>query len=42
MCTSLLSAYDGEMPDILQRVAFAVIATSPIARMTALDRKSVV
>jgi hypothetical protein len=27
MCTSLLSAYDGEMPDILQRVAFAVIAT---------------
>ncbi|MBB4220625.1 DUF899 family protein [Variovorax guangxiensis] len=35
MCTSLLSAYDGEMPDILQRVAFAVIATSPIARMTA-------
>jgi predicted dithiol-disulfide oxidoreductase (DUF899 family) len=35
MCTSLLSAYDGEMPDILQRVAFAVIATSPIERMTA-------
>ena len=35
MCTSLLSAYDGEMPDILQRVAFAVIATSPIERMRA-------
>ena len=26
MCTSLLSALDGETPDILQRVAFAVIA----------------
>jgi predicted dithiol-disulfide oxidoreductase (DUF899 family) len=35
MCTSLLSAYDGEMPDILQRVAFAVIATSPVERMAA-------
>lgn len=33
MCTSLLSALDGEMPDILQRVAFAVIARSPIERM---------
>ncbi|WP_454903705.1 DUF899 family protein [Variovorax gossypii] len=39
MCTSLLSAYDGEMPDILQRVAFAVIATSPIDRMTAFARE---
>jgi len=35
MCTSLLSALDGEMPDILQRVAFAVIASSPLERMTA-------
>ena len=35
MCTSLLSALDGEMPDILQRVAFAVIARSPIERMVA-------
>ena len=33
MCTSLLSALDGEMPDILQRVAFSVFATSPIERM---------
>lgn len=39
MCTSLLSAYDGEMPDILQRVAFAVIATSPIERMAAFARE---
>jgi predicted dithiol-disulfide oxidoreductase (DUF899 family) len=38
MCTSLLSAYDGEMPDILQRVAFAVIARSPIERL--VDFKS--
>lgn len=35
MCTSLLSALDGEMPDILQRVAFAVIARSPIERLAA-------
>lgn len=35
MCTSLLSAYDGEMPDILQRVAFAVVARSPIETITA-------
>ena len=35
MCTSLLGALDGEMADILQRVAFAVIATSPVERMLA-------
>lgn len=35
MCTSMLSALDGEMPDIRQRVAFVVFATSPIDRMTA-------
>jgi predicted dithiol-disulfide oxidoreductase (DUF899 family) len=35
MCTSLLGALDGEMPDILQRVAFAVIARSPIERLMA-------
>ncbi|MGJ7570255.1 DUF899 family protein [Variovorax sp. RB2P76] len=39
MCTSLLSAFDGEMPDLLQRVAFAVIATSPVERMTAFARE---
>ena len=37
MCTSLLSAYDGEMPDILQRVAFAVVAKSPIERLARLQ-----
>ena len=39
MCTSMLSALDGEMPDILQRVAFAVIARSPIERMVAFKKE---
>lgn len=34
MCTSLLGAWNGEAPDIEQRVALAVIARSPIARLT--------
>ena len=38
MCTSLLSAWDGEVPDITQRVALAVIARSPIERLTAFKR----
>ncbi len=39
MCTSLLSALDGETPDILQRVAFAVIARSPIERLAAFKKE---
>jgi predicted dithiol-disulfide oxidoreductase (DUF899 family) len=39
MCTSLLSAYDGEMPDILQRVAFAVIGRSPIEKLVAFAKE---
>lgn len=39
MCTSLLSAYDGEMPDLLQRVAFAVIARSPIEKLVAFGKE---
>ncbi|MBC7782083.1 MAG: DUF899 family protein [Proteobacteria bacterium] len=39
MCTSLLASFDGEMPDILQRVAFAVIARSPIERMVAFKQE---
>jgi predicted dithiol-disulfide oxidoreductase (DUF899 family) len=39
MCTSLLSALDGEMPDILQRVAFAVIARGPIERLVAFKKE---
>src|ERR1700761_3465055 len=39
MCTSLLSAWDGEMPDILQRVAFAVIGRSPIEKLVAFKQE---
>jgi predicted dithiol-disulfide oxidoreductase (DUF899 family) len=39
MCTSLLSAWDGEAPDVEQRVAFAVIARSPIARLAAFKNE---
>ena len=35
MCTSLLSAWDGEARDIMQRVALAVTARSPIERLVA-------
>jgi predicted dithiol-disulfide oxidoreductase (DUF899 family) len=33
MCTSLLSAWDGEVPDVEQRVALAAVARSPIGRL---------
>lgn len=33
MCTSLLSAWDGEAPDIRQQVALAVVARSPLTRL---------
>ncbi|MFT0876161.1 DUF899 family protein [Rhodopseudomonas palustris] len=39
MCTSLLSAWDGEVPDITQRVALAVVARSPIDRLVAFKRR---
>ncbi len=39
MCTSLLSAWEGEVPDIEQRVAFAVIARSPIERLAAFKKE---
>jgi predicted dithiol-disulfide oxidoreductase (DUF899 family) len=39
MCTSLLSSWDGEVPDILQRVALAVVARSPIARLVAVKKE---
>jgi predicted dithiol-disulfide oxidoreductase (DUF899 family) len=35
MCTSLLSAWNGEAPDIEQRIALAVVARSPIERLLA-------
>jgi predicted dithiol-disulfide oxidoreductase (DUF899 family) len=39
MCTSLLSAWDGEVPDLQQRVALAVVARSPLARLIAFKRE---
>jgi len=39
MCTSLLGAWDGEGPDITQRVALAVVARSPIDRLVAFKRE---
>jgi predicted dithiol-disulfide oxidoreductase (DUF899 family) len=39
MCTSLLSSWDGEVPDLEQRVAFAVFAKSPIERLVAFKKE---
>jgi predicted dithiol-disulfide oxidoreductase (DUF899 family) len=39
MCTSLLSAWDGEARDVEQRVALAVIARSPIERLVAFKEE---
>ena len=39
MCTSLLSAWDGEARDMEQNVALAVIARSPLERMQAFARE---
>jgi predicted dithiol-disulfide oxidoreductase (DUF899 family) len=35
MCSSLLAAWDGEVPDIAQRIAIAVVARAPIERLLA-------
>jgi predicted dithiol-disulfide oxidoreductase (DUF899 family) len=35
MCTSFMASFEGKIPDIAQRVALAMVATGPIARMTA-------
>src|SRR6266700_2692541 len=39
MCTSLLSAWDGEARDAEQRVALAVVARSPIERLVAFKNE---
>ncbi|MET0936794.1 MAG: DUF899 family protein [Luteibacter sp.] len=39
MCTSLLSAWDGEARDIEQNVALAVIARSPLDRLIAFAKE---
>jgi predicted dithiol-disulfide oxidoreductase (DUF899 family) len=38
MCTSLLSAWDGEAADVAQRIALAVVARSPIERLVAFKK----
>lgn len=39
MCTSLLSSWDGEVPDIEQKIALAVVARSPIDRLVAFKNQ---
>jgi predicted dithiol-disulfide oxidoreductase (DUF899 family) len=39
MCTCLMSAWDGEARDVEQRVAFAMVARSPIERLIAFKRE---
>jgi len=39
MCTTLMSSWDGEAPDIEQRVAFAMTARSPIERLIAFKQE---
>ena len=39
MCTSLLSAWDGEWADAEQRIALVAIARSPIERLAAFKRE---
>jgi predicted dithiol-disulfide oxidoreductase (DUF899 family) len=39
MCTSLLSAWDGEVADVEQRIALVAIARSPIERIVAFKKE---
>lgn len=39
MCSSLLASWDGEVPDIAQRIAFAVVARAPLDRLLAFKRE---
>lgn len=39
MCTSLLSAWDGEAEDVAQRIGLAVVARSPIERLVAFKKE---
>ena len=39
MCTSLLSAWEGKAEDVMQRVALAVVARSPIERLVAFKKE---
>ena len=39
MCTSLMSAWDGESLDVLQRIALVMVARSPIERLLAVKKE---
>ncbi len=39
MCTSLLSSWDGEAPDMQQRFSLAIVAKSPIERLIAFKKE---
>ncbi len=39
MCTSLLSAWDGEANDVAQQLSLAIIARSPLERLVAFKRE---
>lgn len=39
MCTSLLSAWDGESVDVEQRIALVIVARLPIERLTAFKKE---
>ena len=39
MCTSLLSAWNGEAADVAQRIALVVVARSPIERLVAFKKE---
>jgi predicted dithiol-disulfide oxidoreductase (DUF899 family) len=39
MCTSLLSAWDGEASDVAQRIALIVVARSPMKRLLAFKKE---
>jgi len=39
MCTSLMAAWDGESPDVEQRIALVMVARSPIERLLAVKKQ---
>lgn len=39
MCTSLLSAWDGEAADVAQRISLVIVARSPIERLMAFKKE---
>ena len=39
MCTSLMAAWDGESPDVEQRIALVMVARSPIERLLAVKKE---